>query len=144
MMPHVERGNNTYFLIKYLLGPGRENEHEHQRFITADVVTSARFKDRDFLNDETVAGQLATALDETWKLQGRPRIAYRGEQFPDGARVWHCSLSIHPEEGKLSDEMWGDIATAFMDEMGFDSLDDDRGSQVRWGCYPSRPVKERE
>ena len=132
MMPHVERGNNTYFLIKYLLGPGRENEHEHQRFITADVVTSARFKDRDFLNDETVAGQLATALDETWKLQGRPRIAYRGEQFPDGARVWHCSLSIHPEEGKLSDEMWGDIATAFMDEMGFDSLDDDRGSRVRW------------
>ncbi|MFC2620147.1 MAG: relaxase/mobilization nuclease domain-containing protein, partial [Pauljensenia sp.] len=37
--------------------------------------------------------------------------------------VWHCSLSLSPEEAALGDEVWGRIATDFMDEMGFSGAD---------------------
>ncbi|WP_297909101.1 relaxase/mobilization nuclease domain-containing protein [uncultured Actinomyces sp.] len=37
--------------------------------------------------------------------------------------VWHCSLSLSPEEAALGDEVWGRIASDFMDEMGFTGSD---------------------
>ncbi|WP_374953992.1 relaxase/mobilization nuclease domain-containing protein [Rathayibacter sp. AY1H2] len=33
------------------------------------------------------------------------------------ADVWHCSLSLRAEEGQLTDEQWGRIATDFVDRM---------------------------
>ena len=36
------------------------------------------------------------------------------------AHVWHCSLSLHPEEPALSDQEWQRIAEEFVLGMGFD------------------------
>lgn len=35
------------------------------------------------------------------------------------ADVWHCSLSLRAEEGKLSDEKRGQVSEAFVRKMGF-------------------------
>lgn len=32
------------------------------------------------------------------------------------AHVWHCSLTLHPDEQPLSDEAWARVAQDFMDE----------------------------
>ena len=44
--------------------------------------------------------------------------------------VWHCSLSLSPEEAALGDEVWGRIASDFMSEMGFS--DTDGKAPCRW------------
>jgi len=33
--------------------------------------------------------------------------------------VWHCSLSLSPDEGPLGNEQWDEVARDFMDRMGF-------------------------
>jgi len=47
------------------------------------------------------------------------------------AHVWHCSLSLRADEGQLSDEKWGQIASDFVRAMEFD---DNQGSKApcRW------------
>ena len=41
----------------------------------------------------------------------------------EATHVWHCSLSLSPEEAALGDEVWGRIAADFMDTMGFTGSD---------------------
>lgn len=43
------------------------------------------------------------------------------EQVP--CHIWHCSLSLKPEEAAQGDERWRMIANDFMDEMGFTGKD---------------------
>ena len=38
----------------------------------------------------------------------------------EAAHVWLCSLSLHADEGRLSDGRWQEIATSFVAGMGFD------------------------
>jgi hypothetical protein len=35
------------------------------------------------------------------------------------AHVWHCSLSLHPDEPGLSDERWSELCEQFVAAMGF-------------------------
>ena len=35
------------------------------------------------------------------------------------AHVWHCSLSLHPDEPGLSDERWAELCEQFVAAMGF-------------------------
>lgn len=35
------------------------------------------------------------------------------------AHIWHCFLTLHPDEAALSDETWATLAREFVDEMGF-------------------------
>lgn len=37
----------------------------------------------------------------------------------DRMHVWHCSLTLHPDEPALTDEQWARIAQDFMNEMEF-------------------------
>ena len=46
------------------------------------------------------------------------------------AHVWHCSLSLHPDEPALSDERWGEICDEFVASMGFAGAD--ARAQCRW------------
>ena len=44
--------------------------------------------------------------------------------------MWHCSLSLRADEGRLPDEKWARIATEFMDTMGF--TEESGRSAARW------------
>ena len=81
------------------------------------------------------AGELARFLDEPREQFGtRVTVAERDQQGrvvgTRDAHVWHCSLSLHPDEPDLPDEQWGEICEQFVDEMGFAGAR--AAAQCRW------------
>ncbi|SEF16365.1 Relaxase/Mobilisation nuclease domain-containing protein [Streptomyces sp. 2112.2] len=108
MMPNITRGDEASDLIRYLFGPGRHNEHTNQRLIAAqDGIVGAG---RPYFEGESELRALAQEFDAPWALFG--------VDVPDG-HVWHCSISLPPEDGALSDERWAEVAHRVVDEMEF-------------------------
>lgn len=95
--------------MRYLIGPGRSNEHTDPHLVAGDPVLLEWHDDAELGVD--AATGIARHLD-------RPRTAY-GVTVP-GGHVWHCSLALRAEEGLLTDERWAAIATDFVTAMGFD------------------------
>lgn len=133
MIPNIVTGGDTGGLMRYLVGPGRANEHE-----SPHVIAGSRDIVRKWGDWETIsvsqAGEIATRLDaymhETGTFPtGKVRrfnpatgaVEWNGEI--EANHVWHCSLSLSPEEAALGDETWGRIASDFMSEMGFTGSD---------------------
>ncbi len=133
MIPNIVTGGDTGGLMRYLVGPGRANEHENPH-----VIAGSRDIMRKWGGWETIsvsqADELATRLDaymhETGTFPtGKARrfnpatgaVEWNGEI--EATHVWHCSLSLSPEEAALGDEVWGRIASDFMSEMGFSGTD---------------------
>ena len=133
MIPNIVTGGDTGGLMRYLVGPGRANEHENPH-----VIAGSRDIVRKWGEWETIsvsqADELATRLDaymhETGTFPtGKARrfnpatgaVEWNGEI--EANHVWHCSLSLSPEEAALGDEVWGRIASDFMSEMGFSGTD---------------------
>lgn len=133
MIPNIVTGGDTGGLMRYLVGPGRANEHENPH-----VIAGSRDIVRKWGDWETIsvpqADELATRLDaymhETGTFPtGKARrfnpatgaVEWNGEI--EATHVWHCSLSLSPEEAALGDEVWGRIAADFMSEMGFTGSD---------------------
>ncbi|MBF5083749.1 relaxase/mobilization nuclease domain-containing protein [Quadrisphaera sp. INWT6] len=105
--------------MTYLAGAGRANEHTDPHLVAGDSSIMA-FHGDDVL-DRATALKIARNLDHA-------RRAYAVE-VPSGS-VWHCSLSLKAEEGRLPDERWAAIAEEFVDGMGF-SEGPDRAA-CRW------------
>ena len=85
--------------------------------------------------DQGDAAALARFLDEPRQQFGtRVTIAERDENGrvvgARDAHVWHCSLSLHPDEPALSDERWGEMCDEFVAGMGFAGAD--ARAQCRW------------
>lgn len=133
MIPNIVTGGDTGGLMRYLVGPGRANEHENPH-----VIAGSRDIMRKWGEWETIsvsqADEIATRLDaymhETGTFPtGKARrfnpatgaVEWNGEI--EATHVWHCSLSLSPEEAALGDEVWGRIAADFMSEMGFTGSD---------------------
>ena len=126
MIPNITRGTRVVGLMTYLVKEGRANEHTEQHLVAGDHAIMARHGYA--VLDVAAAREIGIALDT-------PRLAYgvdvtrqariedpqtgelHTERVP--ADVWHCSLSLHADEGQLSDEQWGTIAQQFVDRMGF-------------------------
>jgi hypothetical protein len=127
VIPNVVKGGNMYGLISYLQGEGKYNEHENPHVVAGDDVMNARF------GTETLAKasvkEITDYLEAPRNHFGTKVRAQVTEQDPAtgekkvvgyrDAHVWHCSLSLRPEEGPLSNEQWQQIAGDFMDRMGF-------------------------
>jgi hypothetical protein len=77
-------------------------------------------------DDAELSGESALAIA---RHLDRPRRGFGVEV--EGGHVWHCSLSLRAEEGALSDERWGEIASDFIAAMEFD---DNQGTKApcRW------------
>lgn len=147
MIPNVTRGGKTAGLMSYLVGDGRENEHENQRLIAGDDVITFNVGVGTAL-DRHSAFEIAALLDEPQRAFGTnvsvPVYAVdpqTGEQLRDergrliregsrDAHVWHCSLSLAADEGKISDAQWQRIAEGFVEKMGF--VDPDGAKSSRW------------
>ena len=133
MIPNIVTGGDTGGLMRYLVGPGRANEHENPHVIAGSRDIVRKWGDWETIS-VSQAGEIATRLDaymhETGTFPtGKTRrfnpatgqVEWTGEI--EANHVWHCSLSLSPEEAALGDEIWGRIASDFMDTMGFTGAD---------------------
>ena len=133
MIPNIVTGGDTGGLMRYLVGPGRANEHENPHVIAGSRDIVRKWGDWETIS-VSQADELATRLDaymhETGTFPtGKARrfnpatgqVEWNGEI--EATHVWHCSLSLSPEEAALGDEVWGRIASDFMSEMGFTGTD---------------------
>lgn len=133
MIPNIVTGGDTGGLMRYLVGPGRANEHENPHVIAGSRDIVRKWGDWETIS-VSQASEIATRLDaymhETGTFPtGKTRrfnpatgqVEWTGEI--EATHVWHCSLSLSPEEAALGDEVWGRIASDFMDEMGFTGSD---------------------
>ena len=133
MIPNIVTGGDTGGLMRYLVGPGRANEHENPHVIAGSRDIMRKWGDWETIS-VSQADELATRLDaymhETGTFPtGKARrfnpatgaVEWNGEI--EATHVWHCSLSLSPEEAALGDEVLGRIAADFMSEMGFTGTD---------------------
>lgn len=133
MIPNIVTGGDTGGLMRYLVGPGRANEHENPHVIAGSRDIMRKWGDWETIS-VSQADEIATRLDaymhETGTFPtGKARrfnpatgaVEWNGEI--EATHVWHCSLSLSPEEAALGDEVWGRIAADFMSEMGFTGTD---------------------
>jgi Relaxase/Mobilisation nuclease domain len=120
MMPNVVRGDRMAGLLIYLAGPGRANEHTDPHLVAGDPAVMAWQEDQELGRDAALG--VARHLD-------RPRTAH-GVRVP-GGHVWHCSLSLRAEEGRLSDERWRAVVEDFVGRMGFDDAEGAK-APTRW------------
>jgi hypothetical protein len=119
VIAQISRGDTMPDLVSYLFGPGRCNEHVNQHLVAgyADAVFTA---DSTLWQEEpgTVRKVAKQARELGWQLE-YPKSRWQAE-VPRG-HVWHCSLSLRPEEGPLSDAQWTQAAHALVDALGFSS-----------------------
>lgn len=148
MIVKVTRGAKMAGLLTYLQGPGRANEHSDPHLVAGDAAIMAWHDDNELSRIDAL--DIAKQIDSPRKVygtevrvpnylrndDGAERRDSRGKKIKDPAaptrdgNVWHCSLSLHAREGELTDQVWGQIAQDFMDEMGF--TDAGGRSPARW------------
>ncbi len=118
-MPNITRGADFPGLLRYLAGPGRDNEHAEPHLVAGDAPMLAWWDDAELNVD--AAKDIAAYLDA-------PRKGMEVEV--PGGHVWHCSLSLRAEEGQLPDARWAEVAGEFVDRMGF--TDTGAKAACRW------------
>ncbi len=144
MIPKVVTGGRTEGVLRYLLGEGRHNEHEDPHLVAGSseivMVGEGRVLER------ADARPLAEILDEPKHQFGNgPRASTRDESghvtgWKD-AHVWHCSLSLHPDEPALParrqdtdpatpDRCWEALCEQFVSKMGL--AGEDAAGNCRW------------
>ncbi|CED91300.1 relaxase/mobilization nuclease domain-containing protein [Actinomyces succiniciruminis] len=132
MIAAIVEGGSTPGLINYLVGPGRSNEHSSQHLVAGSGVIMRRWGDWEQLTSSQ-GYEIAKYVDSYMNENGaRPVGNVRRFNHETGRRevvgespthVWHCSLSLSPDEDPLSDAQWQKIADDFMRELGFTGAD---------------------
>lgn len=108
MIPKVTKGSRPFGLMRYLVGPGRHNEHTEPHLVNGSPTIMAWHDDAELSRDS--ADAIARELDLNRKAFGFDT---------DEAMTWQCSLSLSYEEGEQGDQRWAEIAQEFADRMGF-------------------------
>jgi relaxase/mobilization nuclease family protein len=133
MIAAISEGGSGYGLMNYLVGPGRANEHENPHLVAGSDVIMRRWGAWDELSPAqgyeiarfvdqfmTETGVKPTGSRRAFNRDSNKREVIK-ESVPN--HIWHCSLSLKPEEAAQGDERWRMIANDFMDEMGFTGKD---------------------
>lgn len=148
MMPNITRGGKMPGLIMYLAGPGRANEHTNPHIVAgSDHVTVMVDAGVELSHDDSL--DIARTLDQPRKAFGT-QVTSPVKQWNEetqkketvgrkDSHVWHCSLSLREDEGKLTDQAWETIANEFAGRMGF--IDPDGAKSSRWVAIHHGPSK---
>ncbi len=133
VIPNITRGGNTRGVLLYLAGPGKREEHQEPHLVAGAPEALVMAGERVLEQGDAVA--LARFLDQPRREFGtRVTIAERDQEGrvvgARDAHVWHCSLSLHPDEPALSDERWGELCDEFVAGMGFAGAE--ARAQCRW------------
>ncbi|MFF7798065.1 relaxase/mobilization nuclease domain-containing protein [Streptomyces olivaceus] len=114
-------GSNTRGLLAYLFGPGRHDEHTDPHIVASFAMLGMPDPGRD---EDATLTQLARHLDEPVQL----RNSEFGKKVTD--HVWHCPVRAAPEDRRLSDAEWAEIAQRIVEAAGIAPAGDDLG--CRW------------
>jgi hypothetical protein len=132
MIPKVSRGYRIGGLIRYLMGPGRFNDHTNQQVIASwDGMPHTHQRVRNQAGDFEV-GDLVDRLSEPAQWSGVPLVeppSRAGVKLPQGP-VWHCSLRNHADDRVLSDEEWAEVVAEVLHRTGIAPRGDMDG--CRW------------
>jgi hypothetical protein len=143
VIPAISRGGRMRGLLRYLVSEGKRNEHtdphvvagsdvELWRGVALDAWHADRIAERlDAVRRMTGAGVTVRRKDD----HGNVLVAEDGTPKRADAHVWHCSLSLSPEEGLLSDERWQQLAEQFLQRM---KLADHDWVAIRHGVTKNR------
>ncbi|MGV9266587.1 relaxase/mobilization nuclease domain-containing protein [Kitasatospora sp. NPDC003701] len=104
-------------MLAYLYGPGRRDEH----FDPHLVASWDGFAPDPGRDPNATLKQLEQALDLRVNQRGRPRLKNH---------VWHCPVSLDPDERVLSDDEWGEVARRVVAAVGIAPPGDPDG--CRW------------
>ncbi|MFE1318653.1 relaxase/mobilization nuclease domain-containing protein [Kitasatospora phosalacinea] len=106
MIPKIRTGTGgTYGLIRYLFGPGKQDEHIDQHV----VASWNGFAPDPGRNPHHTIAQLANQLDQPVKAIGDRALA---------TTIWHCSVRTEPGARHLDDGDWADIARRIVHATG--------------------------
>ncbi|MEU0444366.1 relaxase/mobilization nuclease domain-containing protein [Streptomyces tendae] len=121
MIPSIhKRGSETIGLIRYLYGPGTEEEHIDPHLVAAfDPLTPDPGRD-----PKATYEQLQRLLDQ-------PVDALPANRRP-AKHVWHLSVRAAPEDPVLSDEDWAAIARRMVAATGIAPDGDEQA--CRWAA----------
>ncbi|WP_157762675.1 relaxase/mobilization nuclease domain-containing protein, partial [Nocardia yamanashiensis] len=151
MIPKITRGAEMGGLLAYLAGPGDENQHHNPHLVAGHdsvmglgfdgelTIAQARVVAREIDAPRRAFGTVVTVPNYLRDAQGRTIIDADGRpvvnplQPKRDGNVWHCSLSLHADEGQLPDEKWAAIANEFMQIMEF-SGDQTGRADARWAA----------
>ncbi|MBU2698869.1 MULTISPECIES: relaxase/mobilization nuclease domain-containing protein [Pimelobacter] len=144
-------GKDAAGLTRYLFGPGKANEHTNQRMVAGSPELAGEWSGAALSMRE--ATHLGRVVEASWRRQYAPELALAGvgaggisrdglhsnitERLADGRadgsvrfdlaaqqdHVFHASLSLHPDDPGLTDEQWNEVATKYVEEMGFTGVD---------------------
>jgi hypothetical protein len=141
VIPNITRGGSIGGVLAYLVGPGRagsEEPHVEPHLVAGSSAVMAWHADAEL--DRSAAMEIARDLDQPRAVSGVRVTQPVYEYTDDGGRekvgdkdadVWHCSLSLAPEEAPLSDERWAHISEQLVERMGFSDPEGGR-APCRW------------
>lgn len=147
MIAKVSRGGSASGLMKYLVGPGRSNEHETPHLVAGSPGVVSWYSTEELSGSQAL--ELGRFLEAPNRQYGttvtkaiRAGEGSEGSDRAEGvaltqdrrdAHVWHCSLSLAPDHPEVSDEAWGAIANDFVKAMDF-VVEDENGAEVKAPC----------
>jgi hypothetical protein len=131
VIPNVVKGSGMVGLMRYLVGPGRANEHSDPHLVAGSDMLLAGYGQEVLSRQEGT--EIAAWIDSPRRIHGTVITVPVYDTDPDtgdrvatGERkeqhVFHCSLSLAPGE-RLDDGRWQAIAGEFATAMGFDGSD---------------------
>jgi len=119
-------GQDVGGLLRYLYGPGKSNEHENPHLVASWDGQPEDYEPSHFVRPDGSSrlsvGQLSGFLTEPVAGSEKIRVT--------DPHVYHVSLSTGPDDRRLSDEEWGEVAADMMDRVGIAPKDDPLG--CRW------------
>ena len=121
MIAKITRGDEMGGLVRYLLGPGRANEHTGMRVVAAGTGIDVAVGET--LSDEQ-RRHLVDQLDGPYLMAGPPEVG--------GGHVWHLSLTNPSGDRKLSDQEWGDAVRTAMRALDFDDGQPEGRAPAPW------------
>lgn len=149
MIAAIGEGGNSAGLMQYLVGPGRANEHTSPHLVAGSEVIMRRWGTWDELSPAQgfeIARYVDQFMTETGTRPKGSRRVYNAEadkrqviEGPVANHVWHCSLSLSPQEAAQGDQRWRQIARDFADTMGFTGADGK--AECRWVAVHHGPAK---
>jgi hypothetical protein len=116
----VTRGDDMGGLVRYLLGPGRANEHTNMRVVAAGTGI-------DVAVGETLSDEERRHLVD--QLDGPYLVA---ETAVSGGHVWHLSLTNAGDDRKLSEDEWAGAVRTAMAALDFDDGKPDGRPPTPW------------
>ena len=127
MITKVVHGWRPSGLIRYVLGPGRAQEHVNPRVIAAWDGRDAAWQPARAADGRLVLGPLITALEAPAIAAGLPTTTSGA-----GKRgyVWHCSARVAAADRSLTDGEWAGIARELLHGAGIAETGD--GGGPRW------------